>query len=66
MEEHGGKIVQTGGDFSLIVFDSIDGAVRCGIKVQQELLVHDVDQPADRADPLPHRDQPWRRNSRWH
>jgi class 3 adenylate cyclase len=31
------------------VFDSIDGAVRCGIKVQRELPVHDADQPVDRA-----------------
>ena len=29
IEEHGGRIVQTGGDSLLIVFDSIDGAVRC-------------------------------------
>ena len=27
--EHGGRIVQTGGDSLLITFDSIDGAVRC-------------------------------------
>ena len=26
IEEHGGRIVQTGGDSLLIVFDSIDGA----------------------------------------
>ena len=49
IEEHGGKIVQTGGDSLLVVFDSIDGAVRCGIKVQQELPGHDADQPDDRA-----------------
>ena len=49
IEEHGGKIVQTGGDSLLVVFDSIDGAVRCGIKVQEELPVHDADQPVDRA-----------------
>jgi hypothetical protein len=30
IEEHGGKIVQTGGDSLLIVSDSINGAVRCG------------------------------------
>ena len=36
IEEHGGRIVQTGGDFLLIVFDSIDGAVRCAVKVQQQ------------------------------
>ena len=27
IDEHGGRIVQTGGDLLLIVFDSIDGAV---------------------------------------
>ena len=35
--EHGGRIVQTGGDLLLIVFDSIDGAVRCAVKVQQQI-----------------------------
>ena len=29
--EHGGRIVQTGGDSLLIVFDSIEGAVRCAV-----------------------------------
>jgi class 3 adenylate cyclase len=28
-DEHGGRIVNTGGDSLLMVFDSIDGAVRC-------------------------------------
>ena len=37
IEEHGGRIVQTGGDSLLIVFDSIDGAVRCAMKVQQQV-----------------------------
>ena len=37
IEEHGGRIVQTGGDFLLIVFDSVDGAVRCAVKVQQQV-----------------------------
>ena len=37
IEEHGGRIVQTGGDSLLIVFDSIDGAVRCAVKVQQQV-----------------------------
>ena len=32
--EYGGRIVNTGGDFLLIVFDSIDGAVRCAVRVQ--------------------------------
>ena len=49
IEEHGGKVVQTGGDSLLIVFDSIDGAVRCAMKVQQQIPVVDFDQPPDRA-----------------
>ena len=49
IEEHGGRIVQTGGDSLLIVFDSIDGAVRCAVKVQQQVPIHDADQPPDRA-----------------
>ena len=49
IEEHGGRIVQTGGDSLLIVFDSIDGAVRCAVKVQQQVPIHDSDQPPDRA-----------------
>src|ERR1700704_4604841 len=49
IDEHGGRIVQTGGDSLLIVFDSIDGAVRCAVKVQKQVPVHDADQPAERA-----------------
>ena len=45
--EHGGKIVQTGGDSLLIVFDSIDGAVRCAVKVQQQIPAYDGDHPPD-------------------
>ena len=41
IEEHGGRVVQTGGDSLLVVFDSIDGAVRCAVKVQREIPVHD-------------------------
>src|SRR6187397_491558 len=47
--EHGGRIVNTGGDSLLIVFDSVDGAVRCAIKVQRQIPAHDGDHPADRA-----------------
>jgi adenylate cyclase len=47
--EHGGRVVQTAGDSLLIVFDSIDGAVRCAVKVQQQVPVHDGDQPPDRV-----------------
>ena len=49
IEEHGGRIVQTGGDSLLIVFDSIDGAMRCAVKVQQRVPVLDSDQPPDQA-----------------
>jgi adenylate cyclase len=48
IREHGGRVVQTGGDSLLVVFDSIDGAVRCAIKVQQQVPVYDGDQPPDR------------------
>ena len=49
IDEHGGRIVQTGGDSLLIVFDSIDGAVRCAVKMQGQVPSHDGDQPPDRA-----------------
>ena len=44
VHEHGGRIVQTGGDSLLVAFDSIDGAVRCAVKVQQQVPVYDGDQ----------------------
>jgi TolB-like protein/class 3 adenylate cyclase/Tfp pilus assembly protein PilF len=46
--EHGGRVVQTGGDSLLIVFDSIDGAVRCAVTVQQQVPILDAAQPSDR------------------
>jgi adenylate cyclase len=49
IEQHGGRIVQTGGDSLLIVFDSIDGAVRCAVHFQQQVPIHDGDQSPDRA-----------------
>ena len=49
IDQHGGRIVQTGGDSLLIVFDSIDGAMRCAVKVQQQMAAHDGDHPADRT-----------------
>jgi adenylate cyclase len=49
IEEHGGRIVQTGGDSLLVVFDSIDGAMRCAVKVQAQIPVDDGAQPLDRA-----------------
>ena len=47
--EHGGRIVQTGGDSLLILFDSIDGAVRGAVKMQQQIPILDGDQPPDQA-----------------
>ncbi len=32
-----------------MVFDSVDGAVRCAVKVQEQISTHDGDQPPDRA-----------------
>jgi PQQ-dependent catabolism-associated CXXCW motif protein len=49
IEEYGGKVVQTGGDSLLVVFDSIDGAVRCAVQVQKQVPLHDGDHPPDRA-----------------
>jgi adenylate cyclase len=48
IREFGGRVVQTGGDSLLVAFDSIDGAVRCAVKVQQQVPVCDGDQPPDR------------------
>jgi adenylate cyclase len=49
IQRHGGRIVQTGGDSLLVVFDSIDGAVRCAAKVQREVPAMDGAQPADES-----------------
>jgi adenylate cyclase len=49
IEEHGGRIVQTGGDSLLVTFDSIDGAVRCAVQVQQQVPEHDTGEQPDRA-----------------
>jgi len=46
--EHGGILMQTGGDSLLVAFDSIEGAVRCAAKVQQQTSTHDEDQKPDR------------------
>jgi class 3 adenylate cyclase len=48
VREHSGRVVQTGGDSLLIVFDSIDDAVRCAVKVQKQVPVYDGDQLPDR------------------
>ena len=49
IREYGGKIVQTGGDSLLVVFDSIDGAIQCAVKIQQQIPVYDGDQTPDRS-----------------
>jgi TolB-like protein/class 3 adenylate cyclase/Flp pilus assembly protein TadD len=49
IDRHGGRIVQTGGDSLLMVFNSIDGALRFAIGVQQEIPLLDSDQPPNRA-----------------
>jgi adenylate cyclase len=49
INERGGRIVQTGGDSLLIAFDSIDGAVRCAVNIQQQVPDYDNDQLPDRT-----------------
>jgi adenylate cyclase len=49
IQEYDGRIVQTGGDSLLMVFDSIDGAVQCAVKVQSQVPIVDGDQPTDRT-----------------
>ena len=48
IREHGGRVVQTSGDLLLVAFDSIEGAVRCAVKVQQQVPVYDGDRPPER------------------
>ena len=66
IDEYGGKIVQTGGDELLIVFDSIDGAVQCAVKVQRQAPDYDGDQPPESDHPLSRRCQRRRRDRRGH
>jgi adenylate cyclase len=47
--EHGGRVANTAGDSLLVVFDSVDGAVRCAMRVQQQVPACDGDQPTDGA-----------------
>ena len=49
LDGHGGRIVQTGGDSLLMVFNSIDGAVRFAVKVQQDVPASMVTNLPDRA-----------------
>jgi adenylate cyclase len=47
VSEHGGRIANTAGDALLMVFDSVEGAVRCAVKVQQQVPVLDGDRLPD-------------------
>ncbi|MGD0105277.1 MAG: tetratricopeptide repeat protein [Rhodopila sp.] len=47
--DHGGRIVQTGGDSLLIIFDSIEGAVCCAVNVQQQVPEHESGVPPERT-----------------
>jgi adenylate cyclase len=43
-----GRIVNTAGDSMMIMFDNVDAAVRCALRVQQQVPVIDGDQPPER------------------
>ena len=47
--EHGGRLVNTAGDSLLVVFESVDGAVRCAVNVQQQVPAHNGDLPSYQA-----------------
>ena len=49
INEYSGRVVNTGGDSLLLVFDSIDGAVRCAVTVQQQVPAYDGGHPPDRT-----------------
>jgi TolB-like protein/class 3 adenylate cyclase len=48
VRHHGGSIFQTAGDSLLILFDSLDGAVSCAVRIQERVPIFDGDQPAMR------------------
>ena len=43
-----GRIVNTAGDSMMIMFDSVDAALQCALRVQQQVPVLDGDQPPER------------------
>jgi adenylate cyclase len=49
IQDHGGRLVNTGGDSLLIAFESVEEAVRYAVQVQEQVPVHDGDQPPDHA-----------------
>jgi adenylate cyclase len=48
-EEHGGRVVQTGGDSLLMEFDSVDGAVQCALQIQRQVPGYDAETSPERA-----------------
>ena len=66
IREHGGRIVQTGGDSLLVAFDSIDGAVRCAVKGAAAGFGVPWRPTARSSHPLPRRHQHRRRHSARH
>jgi adenylate cyclase len=49
IDAYGGRIVNTGGDALLMVFDSVDGAMRCAHRIQHQVQTYDADVPVDRV-----------------
>jgi adenylate cyclase len=49
IQEHGGRLVSTGGDSLLVVFESAEGAVRCAARVQEQVPTLDAKYPPERA-----------------
>jgi len=45
IKHHGGRLVQTGGDSLLIVFDGATQAVQCALAVQRSIAGYDREQP---------------------
>ncbi|HEY4042732.1 MAG TPA: adenylate/guanylate cyclase domain-containing protein [Rhodopila sp.] len=48
IRHHQGRLVQTGGDSMLIIFESVGQAVRCAVTIQSETANHGDGWPGDR------------------
>jgi class 3 adenylate cyclase len=49
INDHHGRLVQTGGDSMLIIFESVAQAVKCAVAIQQELAIDSANWPGDRG-----------------
>jgi class 3 adenylate cyclase len=49
IREYEGRVLQTGGDSLLIVFNSVHGAMHCALKIQQQVPFLNDHYPPDRA-----------------